>query len=78
MAIILKYNIITLSRVNKPLLPIFKYTEPNSKLIKRGTNILTLMKSYKNIRNKYDLIVYDVYNICIYYVGSRDIDQNIL
>jgi hypothetical protein len=45
MVIILKYNIITLSRVYEPLLPILKYTEPNKKLIKSGTNTLNLIKS---------------------------------
>lgn len=45
MVIILKYNIVTLSRVNEPLLPILKYTEPNKRLIKSGTNILNLAKS---------------------------------
>jgi len=52
----LKYNIITLSRVNEPFSPILKYTEPNRKLIKNGTIILTLMKSYKNINKKYYLV----------------------
>lgn len=42
-----KYNIVTLSLVDTPLLPILKYTKPNIKLIKKGTIILTPIKSYK-------------------------------